>query len=697
VAQELKSMASTDAAQWAAQPAAAKRFVVLVTVAGAIALGGSLPLSFPRSALFLVLLAASCVTSAWKINLPIPLASGSTLSVSYAADLMALVLLGPKSALVIAVAGAWTQCTYRVRKRYPIYRTAFSAASEALTMAATGAVYLRLGGPLGALDFTTLAGPLVGAIATYFVINTGLVAGAIALSTGRTWWDVWCHDFLWSGASFMVAGTAGALAAVIVDRGQHWLALLLVAPVYLTYRTYQIFVGRLEDERRHLADVRRLHLETVNALSQARVAERALAEEKERLAQTLGEMTRLEAMSHQLLEREQAARASAEQANRLKDQFLAMVSHELRTPLNAVLGWADMLRSGHVAEQRRDRAFQAIYDGAKRQSQLIDDLLDVARIMSGKLRLSRRAVDMNAIVRDATELLQPAADVKKIQLSIDADPSVPPIHGDASRLQQIVWNLLSNALKFTPEEGAVHVRVRRADGAVEFAVTDTGQGIPVDFLQSVFEPFRQADASSTRAHGGLGLGLSIVRHLVEAHGGTVSAESGGAKRGATFTVWLPVRAVTNDTVGPLEVGYHTDPDDRDPIGAASSLAGISVLVVDDDSASREVIAAYLETRQARVTMAHSTESALQQLARERIDVLIADIAMPGEDGYSLVRRLRALPGSVASVPAIALTAFARTEDRQQSLKAGFHLHLAKPIDAHALVSAVASLGRLNPT
>jgi len=685
-------MTPNDGERWASQPAAAKQYVTLVTAAGTAAFGVALPFAFTRPPLFLVLLAASCVTSAWKINLPIPLASGSTLSVSYAADLMALALLGPQPALVIAVAGALTQCVYRVKRHYPVYRTVFSAASEALTMTATGAVYLRLGGPIGALDFVTLAGPLVGAIATYFVVNTGLVAGAIALSARRSAWDVWCHDFLWSGASFMVAGTAGAAAAVVVDRGEHWLAVLLVAPVYLTYRTYQIFVGRLDDERRHLADVRRMHLETVAALSQTRVAERALAEEKERLAQTLGEMTRLEAMSHQLLEREQAARASAEQANRLKDQFLAMVSHELRTPLNAVLGWADMLRSGHVAEKRRDRAFQAIYDGAKRQSQLIDDLLDVARIMSGKLRLTRRSVDVNQIVRDAVELAQPLAEAKQIHLSIDADSNVPPIHGDASRLQQIVSNLVNNALKFTPEDGAVQVRVRRAEGAAEIAVTDTGQGIPVDFLDSVFEPFRQADATSTRTHGGLGLGLAIVKHLVEAHGGTVSAESSGAERGATFTVWLPVRAVSNDAVEALEVGY----EDRGGGSVLASLERITVLVVDDDPASREVIAAYLESRRAQVTTADSAASALDRIAASPVDVLVADIAMPGEDGYSLVRRLRTMPGPPASIPAIALTAFARAEDRQQALRAGFQLHLAKPIDAQALVSAVASLGRLNP-
>src|SRR6185436_8584857 len=265
----------------------------------------------------------------------------------------------------------------------------------------------------------------------------------------------------------------------------------------------------------------------------------ALAAEKERLALTLAELMRLEQLRNQLLDREQAARASAEQANRLKDQFLAIVSHELRTPLNAVLGWADMLRRGALGDEKRTRAIDAIYDGARRQSQLIDDLLDVARIMSGKLGLSRAPVDPHAIIRAAIELVQPASDAKRIRVSVDADSSIGTLDADGARLQQIVWNLLSNAIKFTPEGGTVHVRFRRVNDLVELAVTDSGPGITADFLPSVFEPFRQADASTTRAHGGLGLGLAIVKQLVEAHGGTVRAESNGDGCGAVFTVQLP--------------------------------------------------------------------------------------------------------------------------------------------------------------
>jgi signal transduction histidine kinase/CheY-like chemotaxis protein len=631
----------------------------------------------------------------WKVNLPIALSSGSTLSVSYAANLTTLLLLGPQHALVVAVAGVWAQCTYHVKRTYPLYRTLFSVAAEAMTMTATGLAYRWLGGATAGLDVSMLMKPLVGAIATYFIFNTGLVAAAIALSTGRRFVRVWHDDFLWSGASFMVAGTAGAIAAVVVDRGELWKAVLLLAPIYLTYCTYRLFVGRLEDQQRHVAETARLHQEAVQALALARDAELALGAEKERLARTLVEMTRLEQMRNQLLGREQAARASAEQANRLKDQFLSIVSHELRTPLNAVLGWADMLRRGTLGEVKRARAVGAIYDGAKRQSQLIDDLLDVARIMSGKLGLSRSSVDMYGIIRAAIELVQPAADAKRILISVDAEPSLGALYADGSRLQQIAWNLVSNAIKFTPEGGTVHVGLHRLNNLVELSVTDSGPGIPADFLPSVFQPFRQADASTTRAHGGLGLGLAIVKQLVEAHDGTVVAESRGPGQGAVFTVRLPTVAVSTN---------HTDKTADTPSAlahepdlAVMSLEGLCVLVVDDDDENREVVAASLEIHHAVVLTAASVPQALELLRREQVHVLLTDIGMPGEDGYALIRKLRASSATTAAIPAVALTAFARPDDRDHALQAGFQLHLAKPIDARSLVGAVATLGRLHLT
>src|SRR5215208_5737112 len=362
---------------WDVLPRSAKVYVAAVIGSGSAVLMALFPTTLPQPWLFVGLIIAACLTASWKVNLLIPLGSGSTLSVACAAQLGALLLLGPHQSVIVAAAAAITQCTYKVRQRYPLYRTIFSVASHALTMGATGLAFMWLGGTVGELELPGLARPLVGTILTYFVVNTGLVAAAIALSTGRRFTDVWQHDFLWSGVTYMVAGTAGAAAAYVVAHDKHWIAVLLLAPVYLTYRTYLLFLARFEDQQRHMTDMRRMHGETVQALSQAHQAERALASEKERLAVALADMTRLEEARNQLLEREQTARASAEAANRLKDQFLAVVSHELRTPLNSILGWADMLRGGKLEAARGERASQIIFDSAKRQAQLIDDLLDV--------------------------------------------------------------------------------------------------------------------------------------------------------------------------------------------------------------------------------------------------------------------------------------------------------------------------------
>ncbi len=665
----------------------AQVYVLAVIVAGAYAVFAFFPLSFPHPLLFLGLLVTSCLTSMWKVNLPIPLASGSTLSVSYAANLVSLLLLGPQHAVLIGALGVWTQCTFKVRRPYPWYRTLFSIAAEALTMVATGLVYRALGGPLTPTEFTGLARPLVAAIATYFVVNTGLIAAAIASTSERKLWRVWFEDFSWSGASFMVAGTAGAAAAVVIARGEHWKAVLMLAPVYLTYRTYQVFVGRLEDRDRHAAEARRLHQETIAALSLARQAEHALAAEKDRLAVTVAELTRLEETRKHLLERERAARESAEEGNRLKDQFLATVSHELRTPLNAILGWADMLMRHRVEEPILDRAYKAVYENAKRQARMIDELLDVARIVSGKLRMERSVVDLEHVIRGALEVVQPAADAKRVSIAIDAEYAIGGVYGDSARLQQIAWNLLSNAVKFSDEGGRVVVGLRRSNATAEVTVNDNGVGIPSEFLPWVFEPFRQADASNTRRYGGLGLGLSIVKHLVEAHGGSIFVASEGVGRGTTFTVRLPILAALPEAV-------HATPSIASLADATPSLDGMAVLVVDDDEESREVVAAHLTSRHATVGTAASAKEAFEMLQRQHFDVLLADVAMPGEDGYSLIRKVRSLGARLASIPAAALTALARDEDRQQALNAGFQLHLSKPIDSRSLIAAVASLGRV---
>jgi len=661
----------------------------VITVGGAVSVL-FFPRDLPQPVLFIALGTFACLTSAWKVTLPLPVVNGSTLSVSYAASLMALLLLGPRHAMLISAAGVWTQCTYKPKRSYPIHRSIFSVATAILTIAATSVVFNLLGGPKSSLDSFELAKPLVGAIATYFLVNTALIANSIALTSETTWLDTWRQEFLWSGASFMVAGTAGAVAAAVLHRGEHWKAVILIAPIYLTYRTYQLFAGRLDFEKRHLREIQRFHEETITALAQARDAERALAGEKERLALALVEMTKLDELRHQLLEREQTARASAEEANRLKDQFLAIVSHELRTPLNAILGWADMLRRPALDERLRERAIEGVHHGAKRQAQLIEDLLDMSRITSGKMRLERTLLDVRDTVRDALSIVQPTADASGVVIMVDAVTPVGDVYADGARLQQVFVNLLSNAVKFTPAAGRVSVSLRSAGDVVELRVSDTGKGIAPEFLPWVFEPFRQGDGSTTRVHAGLGLGLAIVKTLVEAHHGSVSARSAGEGRGATFSVRLPI------AIGPRHEersvrGLLPPPD---PSAMHASLEGISVLLVDDDDQSREVAAAHLHDCRAVVLTASSAAQGWTVLEREHVDVLVSDIGMPDEDGYEFIRRVRAQEAERGSfLPAAALTAFARDDDRRLALEAGFQLHLPKPVDAAVLVSAVASLGR----
>jgi signal transduction histidine kinase/ActR/RegA family two-component response regulator len=394
----------------------------------------------------------------------------------------------------------------------------------------------------------------------------------------------------------------------------------------------------------------------------------------------------------QLFAREQAARAEAETANRAKDEFLAVLSHELRTPLNAIMGWTRMLQAGALDAGQAAHALDVIDRNTRQQAQLINDLLDVSRIIAGKLDLDRYAVDVVPLVGAAVEALREAITAKSLTLETDLDPATGEVYGDPLRLQQIVTNLVSNAVKFTPEGGAVLVSVRRIADLAELVVMDNGEGIAADFLPWVFERFRQADGSTTRPDGGLGLGLSIVKHLVEAHGGTIRVESEGAGKGAAFTVRLPIVPV------PAEQSEREGRLSACPDSAVATLAGLSLLVVDDDDGNREVVTAQLQDCQATVLTAASVEEALSVLHSTHVDVLIADLAMPRQDGYALIRKVRASHAPrVTSIPAVALTAFAREDDRQRALEAGFNVHLAKPIDAGSLASAIASLGRINVT
>jgi len=395
-----------------------------------------------------------------------------------------------------------------------------------------------------------------------------------------------------------------------------------------------------------------------------------------------------------LLERERSAREAAERLSALKDEFLASLSHELRTPLNAILGWAEILQHGQRPQNELERGLATIERNARIQAQLVDDLLDMSRIASGKLRLDVQSLEPIDFIEAAADTLRPAASAKGIRIEMPLESRVAPVLGDPNRLQQVMWNLLSNAIKFTPKGGKVQIAVEQARSHIEIRVTDTGIGISAEFLPHVFDRFRQANAGIARRHGGLGLGLSIVQHLVELHGGAIRAESSGPGQGATFSVQLPVAAlhVGKTAETRTEPGSTSPAADEQPV----SLAGVRVLVVEDDADSRDLLQRILERCAANVVTASSAAEGLALMNQDRPDILVSDIGMPEVDGFEFLRRVRASEGDNARrVPAIALTAYARVEDRTRVLKAGFQAHLGKPVHPSELVATVASItGRL---
>jgi signal transduction histidine kinase/CHASE1-domain containing sensor protein/ActR/RegA family two-component response regulator len=382
-----------------------------------------------------------------------------------------------------------------------------------------------------------------------------------------------------------------------------------------------------------------------------------------------------------LLKLERTAREAAEESNRLKDEFLATVSHELRTPLTAILGWSRLLEGGTLDDSVTQQAVETIWRNAKAQAQIVDDILDVSRIITGNLYLDLHPLEVVPVVENAINVVRPTADAKGIKIERYFDRTPAMISGDANRLQQVVWNLLSNAVKFTENGGRVCVKVSQGAGVVEVGVSDTGQGINSEFLPYVFDRFRQADSTTTRQHGGLGLGLAIARHLVEIHGGTIRAESPGIGKGATFTIRLPL----------LEQEARSPQVDRNQIlQAPQLLSGLNVLLVDDDSDTLTLMTTALKKRHANVTAVSSAGEAIQAISRKRPDVLVSDIAMPDEDGYGLIEKIRRLEnGATQQIPAVAITAYAKEEDRERALSAGFQIYLAKPVELTELISVVA--------
>lgn len=474
-------------------------------------------------------------------------------------------------------------------------------------------------------------------------------------------------------AALTVSQAAG-IVAILVSGG----LIAILADRLSRQRQELIVAARAAAERSEALEKERANLEREIASRQALALENArLLENAEREAQEARQ-----------------ARTDAEEASRVKDEFLGTLSHELRTPLNAIVGWAHMLRDPALSEDRRRAAIETIVRNAQSQEQLIADILEVQRIMAGKLRLEPRSIDLGDIVRAAAETVQPSADAKHIKLQLLLDLNVTPIWGDSDRLQQVTWNLLSNAIKFTPQGGRVQVRLQQSEDECEMVVEDNGPGIAPEFLPYVFDRFRQADSSSTRTHKGLGLGLAIVRNLVEMHGGSISASnvSEPGRTGAVFTIKLPRRAARPAAAvgGDLEAAVSGDRPawlDEGP-----SLRDIRVLVVDDDADARELIGTILERYGADVDVVGSAQEGMQALGKRAPHVIVTDIEMPQEDGYAFIRRVRGLPPEAGGrIPAAALTAYASASDRMKVLGAGFNIHVAKPVQPAELAMVVASL------
>jgi PAS domain S-box-containing protein len=422
-------------------------------------------------------------------------------------------------------------------------------------------------------------------------------------------------------------------------------------------------------------------------ITERKRSEEAIRESEARLRKIALERT-------QLLESERAARSEAERLSYVKDEFLATLSHELRTPLNAIQGWSTLLRRQELSAEDRARGLETIERNVRAQAQIVNDLLDMSRIVSGKVHLEVQPIDLKDVIESAIEVVRPSAEAKRIRIRKMLDSGTGVTRGDPNRLQQVMWNLLTNAVKFTPAEGQIQIILERVDSRMEIVVEDSGAGIKPDFLPYVFDRFRQADPSTTRRYGGLGLGLSIVKNLVELHGGNVRVRSPGENLGTTFTVALPISVMQPEDTGHFK-SLAATPDALIGI-ELPRLDDICVLVVDDELDARDLIARILEGCGARTLCVPNAVAALETLCRERVDILLSDIGMPHMDGYEFIRRVRALDApNIRRVPAIALTAYARPEDRQRSLLAGYQMHISKPVEARELIAGIASLLRVS--
>ncbi len=633
-----------------------------VVTAGALIVAASL-YQFPLRELdaqfmFLCLM----VMASSLIAIPIPRVSGRITVADTFVFLTLLLYGGAAAILVSALEGVAATLIISKKPRTILFNSAILATSTFFTVVV---MYWLFGSPQSVVDdgfrqefFMAVC---VMALVQY-AANTSLISIEKAYKIKESTWHTWRTYYLWTSVTYFAGASAAGIIAILI-KTYGFYAIVATAPIIMIICfTYQTYLKNIEASVAQ-TEAARLHVQE--------------------LSRYISELQRSEEARGHLLVRAERARAEAEAANRMKDEFLATLSHELRTPLTSLLGWSSVLREAKRDEKVLKQGLEAIDRNARVQAQLIDDLLDVSRIVSGKLNLDVRPLDISSVTRAAINVVRPAADAKNIKLDYSAEPGVGAISADSARLHQIVWNLLSNAVKFTPQGGQITIRIEQDGPHARITVKDTGQGIDAEFLPRVFDRFRQADSSTTRSFGGLGLGLAIVRHLVELHGGTVSAESEGVGKGATFSATFPL--LTGRTEPIAHSGETCAPEIR-------SLDGLRVLLVDDEAEAREIISTVIGRTGAEVKTCISASDALVKLVEWRPDVILSDIAMPEEDGYSFIGKVRSLPREKGGeTPAAALTAYARDEDRVQALAAGYQMHIAKPIGASQLVTMVAKL------
>jgi len=635
----------------------------LVAAGSAIILVSVYEFPFHRVDLRFVLLCLMVVSSS-LIAIKIPRVTGRITVADTFVFLTMLLYGGAAAILMSCLEGICTTLIISKRPRTILFNAAILSTSTFFTAAI---LYWTIGSPtevtaegFSANFFLTIC---LMALVQY-IANTSLIAIEKSSKIKESTWTTWRTYYLWTSVTYFAGASAAGIIAILIKTYGFYAVVATFPIILIICFTYQTYLKNIEA-----------------SLAQAEAARRHVDE----LSGYITELQRSEEARGQLLLRAERARIEAEAANRIKDEFLATLSHELRTPLTSLLGWASVLRESRHDETVVSQGLEAIDRNARVQAQLIDDLLDVSRIVSGKLHLDVRPLDISSVIRTAIRVVQPAAEAKGLTLEYYAQPGVGAISADSARMQQIVWNLLSNAVKFTPRGGKIFVRLEQDGSNARITVRDTGLGIDPEFLPRVFDRFLQADSSTTRSFGGLGLGLAIVRHLVELHGGTIWAESEGAGKGATFSATFPVIA---DRMDPHTLGQSGE-------FLASELVyldGLRVLLVDDEAEARQILSTVIARRGAEVKACETAAEALEVLMDWRPHVLMSDIAMPDEDGYSLIGKVRSLPKDKGGeTPAAALTAYARDEDRERALDAGYQMHIAKPISAGQLVMTIARL------